>query len=85
MIVTAPIIPTMIPQPVTTASYYNSIQYTSPPLLKSGMELSELCSTIVQALCGGGAWDIDRQMNFTLFCNRLLIQIDIPSSVVYTR
>ncbi|KAG2211593.1 hypothetical protein INT47_008689, partial [Mucor saturninus] len=52
---------------------------------KTGIELSELCCSIVQTLCGGNiTWDMDRQLNFSIFCNRLLLQIDIPPPVVYT-
>jgi hypothetical protein len=80
----------MIPPAIATAQHYVSQQQYLPPqpqsLFKSGVELSELCSITVQTLCGGNiTWDIDRQMNFSLFCNRLLMQIDIPTPVVYTR
>lgn len=62
------------------------IATTYTPLLKSGIELSELCSSIIQTLCGGNiTWDMDRQMNFSIFCNRMLMQIDVPEPVVYTR
>ncbi|GAA5797293.1 hypothetical protein HPULCUR_002674 [Helicostylum pulchrum] len=55
------------------------IATTYKPLMKSGIELSELCSSIVQTLCGGNiTWDMDRQMNFSIFCNRMLMQIDVP-------
>ncbi|GAA5807117.1 hypothetical protein MFLAVUS_000468 [Mucor flavus] len=61
------------------------IATTYTPLLKSGIELSELCSSIIQTLCGGNiTWDMDRQMNFSIFCNRMLMQIDVPEPVVYT-
>jgi hypothetical protein len=53
---------------------------------KEGYELSELCSTIARIMCDGSLlWDLDRQLNFSLFCNRLLIQMNIPAPVVYTR
>lgn len=53
---------------------------------KSGIELSELCSTIVQLLTGGNiSWDLERQMNFSIFCNKLVIEMNIPEPVVYTR
>jgi hypothetical protein len=53
---------------------------------KEGYELSELCSTIARIMCDGNLlWDMDRQLNFSLFCNRLLIQMNIPAPVVYTR
>jgi CHASE2 domain-containing sensor protein len=53
---------------------------------KTGIELSELCSTMIQSLLGGTmSWDINRQLNLSLFCNRLITQIDIPAPVVYMR
>lgn len=62
------------------------IATTYKPLLKTGIELSELSSSIIQTICGGNlAWDMERQMNFSIFCNRILMQIDIPAPVVYTR
>lgn len=52
--------------------------------LKSGLELSELCSTTIRTLCGGSLlWDMDRYMNFSLFCNQLIIQMNIPPLIVY--
>lgn len=55
------------------------------PMYKSGTELSELCSTVVQILCRGDvSWDLDRQMNFSIFCNQLVTQMNIPAPVVYT-
>ncbi|KAI7902110.1 uncharacterized protein BX663DRAFT_455650 [Cokeromyces recurvatus] len=52
---------------------------------KSDVELPGLCSFIIQALCGGNLmWDIAKFMNFTLFCNQLLTELNIPISVVYT-
>ncbi|CAO3615841.1 unnamed protein product [Mucor hiemalis] len=54
-------------------------------IYKSGVELSELCSTVVQILCRGDvSWDFDRQMNFSIFCNQLVTQMNIPAPVVYT-
>ncbi|KAI8380259.1 hypothetical protein BD560DRAFT_387608 [Blakeslea trispora] len=55
------------------------------PSLKSPNELSELCSTVVKILCGGNLmWDMDRLMNFSLFCHRLVVELNLSTSVVYT-
>ncbi|KAI8085814.1 uncharacterized protein B0P05DRAFT_533834 [Gilbertella persicaria] len=49
------------------------------------IQLSDLCSNVVKILCGGNLmWDMDRLMNFSLFCNRLVVQLDISAPVIYT-
>ncbi|KAI9480304.1 MAG: hypothetical protein EXX96DRAFT_607192 [Benjaminiella poitrasii] len=71
-----------------------SMQFQSQPqphtmitssIYKSDIELSGLCTFMIRMLCGGNLmWDMDKVVNFTLFCNRLITQLNIPPPVVYT-
>lgn len=57
-----------------------------PLLLSTPNDLSVLSQKVIRLLCCGNTiWDMDRITNFSTFCDRLMLQIDIPESVVYTR
>ncbi|KAL7314665.1 hypothetical protein PS15m_006208 [Mucor circinelloides] len=56
-----------------------------PLLLSTPNDLSVLSQKVIRLLCCGNTiWDMDRIINFSTFCDRLMLQIDIPESVVYT-
>ena len=55
-------------------------------LLSAPNDLSVMSQKVIRLLCCGNTiWDMDRITNFSNFCDRLMLQIDIPESVVYTR
>lgn len=55
-------------------------------LLSTPNDLSVMSQKVIRLLCCGNTiWDMDRITNFSNFCDRLMLQIDIPESVVYTR
>ncbi|KAI8637920.1 hypothetical protein BD408DRAFT_374339, partial [Parasitella parasitica] len=54
-------------------------------LLSAPNDLSVMSQKVIRLLCCGNTiWDMDRITNFSNFCDRLMLQIDIPKSVVYT-
>lgn len=55
-------------------------------LLSTPNDLSVMSQKVIRLLCCGNTiWDMDRITNFSSFCDRLMLQIDIPEAVVYTR
>ncbi|KAK4509089.1 uncharacterized protein ATC70_007439 [Mucor velutinosus] len=56
-----------------------------PFLLSAPNDLSVMSQKVIKLLCCGNTiWDMDRIANFSSFCDRLMLQIDIPEAVVYT-
>ncbi|CEP10894.1 hypothetical protein [Parasitella parasitica] len=52
-------------------------------LLSTSNDLSLMSQKVIRLLCCGNTiWDTDRITNFSNFCDRLMLQIDIPKSVV---